>query len=231
MKTEYILVDYSSEDANFVEPTNMKVTGIGPRLNTYGEVSVNGGVGILHAGPDADGNGINDGIYVCCNYDNPILNTQRVVYTGQDNCWVEYRRDHQPSRMLAVNQVALLIYPPELTYVEGVIVRIATELFNKKWVPSTITDKGAFGKYVSELLIKECHGQFRGWCLNVQINKTTGLVQGFGTGNTPNNCYEIDALRLRGRYWPQVGQPLDLRQVDFAVEFKCSNWAIPIYSG
>ena len=28
----------------------------------------------------------------------------RTVYTGQDNCWVAYKRNHKPSRMLAVNE-------------------------------------------------------------------------------------------------------------------------------
>jgi len=31
-------------------------------------------------------------------------NGWRTVYTGQDNCWTAYRRDHKPSRMLAVNR-------------------------------------------------------------------------------------------------------------------------------
>ena len=45
-----------------------------------------------------EGNG-----FMAWRVDDTSLKGYRVLFTAKDNCWIEYRRDHQPSLMLAVN--------------------------------------------------------------------------------------------------------------------------------
>ena len=91
--------DHQSEYSNFEQPSNINMTPIDNNLNVAG-IDIQGGneVGIKY-------NGDGQGILVYSN--SRLLGTWRVIFTGEDNCWLQYRRDHNSTRMLAINAPAI----------------------------------------------------------------------------------------------------------------------------
>ena len=103
LRCDYILRDYAHDqvfpnfnnsktltltviDRDFQEHPCLENVQYPAYINTFNNGS--DGHGILAWGPSKDG-----------------LLGWRVVFTGEDSCWIGYRRDHQPTRLLAVNAV------------------------------------------------------------------------------------------------------------------------------
>ncbi len=94
---------HQNQYSNFEEPGDIELVPINGILSEMPSIK----------GETSIGNkfGENDGLVV---YQAPVISNLdgpwRIVFTGEDNCWKYYRRDHQSSRMLAVNQVAETLY-------------------------------------------------------------------------------------------------------------------------
>ncbi len=109
MKFHYTLYDYCYYDTTLPNsklhsPTGVNVIIIDNELNERQLTN-------LIANPNEIGNphdGGGDGLVAYEASDSEVIGTWRILITGRDECWVAYRRDHNPSLMLAVNKESLL---------------------------------------------------------------------------------------------------------------------------
>ena len=109
LRCNYTLRDAASQaaDPNYQAPSSLTLTPIDSLLaeqNCTENVTDPTAIDTLHNG--ADGNGI-----VACDLTGNYTALWRVVFTGEDSCWAEYRRDHQNSRMLATNGLGEAMIP------------------------------------------------------------------------------------------------------------------------
>jgi len=107
----YIIRDYAKENQflNFDNPSWVKQFPIDPYLSEQSsEEQVGNQIDQLYFGDD------NNGILSYTISNNlPIEDGWRIIFLAEDQCWIKYRRDHQPVRMLAVN--ARPVYNLDLT--------------------------------------------------------------------------------------------------------------------
>ena len=116
----YKLDDLDATLPNFQQPSNITMQAIDGDLNTIGSPVAGPGSQVDQPYGDA-----NNGLLV---YSAPYLHgLWRVVFTGQDNSWAIYRRDHSPTRMLAVNCVEVFI---ELGYAVYTLTTAGADLVN-----------------------------------------------------------------------------------------------------
>jgi len=108
------LFDYALDNGYssiFQNPTNIGLTPIGGFLNDLnGTIPGGNQVGQLYNGIDGEG--------ILTATADSIPGIPRVIFTGVDNCWNYYRRDHGSSSMLAVNQTAKVPIVQVLVYFE-----------------------------------------------------------------------------------------------------------------
>lgn len=95
----YTLADRADElgYSNACIPSDLTITLIDDNLSERGNIQ--GEV-------DIDGVERNILAYTSNASDDPLIGW-RTIYTGEDGCWIGYRRDHRPSRMLAYNKFPL----------------------------------------------------------------------------------------------------------------------------
>jgi len=98
-------------------PLSMSMVAIDGFMNELGfEESVQDAteLNVLHNGVSGDG-------IVAYTNDDQFIGTPRVIYVAEDACWIAYRRDHQPSRMLTVNR-------ERKAYIAGKLMKVARDV-------------------------------------------------------------------------------------------------------
>ena len=159
----------------------------------------------------------------------------RTVYTGKDNCWKEYRRDHQSSQMLAINKGNWELLDFWERWVELRTSEIAKSLKDANWDYMndglySFNDNGAFGKEVGKRVVDNCTrinpADGSKFFSNIVIDKTTKKIQRINVDPTikavPNNCKEIDLIRCKRGYIPKIGEKLNSSMVISGWEIKNS---------
>jgi len=96
---EDIVADPNNEYTNFVLPSGVYLLLVDDQLNVRNPFEQDDDPNAIGY-HDGDGDGI---LLFDSNSLHPYVDW-RVLIIGEDNCWVEYRRDHETTLMLAVNQ-------------------------------------------------------------------------------------------------------------------------------
>ena len=98
LKCNYIFDDFCADNdlPNYETPSKMHGDIIDPSLDYRGYVNLADNTGVFNE---------NDNVY---SFSSPSTESNtglwRIIFNGNDNCWVNFRRDHKSSRILASNQ-------------------------------------------------------------------------------------------------------------------------------
>ena len=223
----YVVSDVENQNSDYYpnakEPTDIKVVFVDELLDEQLDSGLDWDeYGVVYSGEEFGGA-------------NTSFCKWRSIYTGQDNCWEADRREHIPSRMLALNKEAAVVFDLWESWVERRATFIAKSLKDSNWDyivdgKYTVNDSGAFGKEVGKRLTTECQNTKPGdgsrFYSNIVINQTTRKVQWYNVDPTvkavPNTCKEIDLIRCKKGYTPVIGEPLDSSKILSAWEIKNS---------
>lgn len=96
------------------------------------------------------------------------------------------------------------------------------------WTPSNPLDDGAFGKEVHRRVSEVLQGR-AGWAVDVYVENGTNLIKSIGgppSGGTTNTT-QVDVLKLKSGYTPQVDDVLDHTKIDDLYDVKTTASGIP----
>jgi hypothetical protein len=112
LRCEYALVDYSHNSSFnvFQQPSDIELNAIDDKLAARGSANGTTNLGyVSQVNNKGNGNGI-DVVTISSSSEG---NRWRVVFTGEDNCWIVYNRNHIKTKMVACNKMI----PPQTVVV------------------------------------------------------------------------------------------------------------------
>jgi hypothetical protein len=108
------------------------------------------------------------------------------------------------------------------------VIRNVIKKMDGSWMPDNDADKGAFGKAVHEKVGAQLKNK-AGWGVDIFVDNGTNRIRSIGgppVGGV-NDTTQIDLIRFKSGYTPEIGQVLEHTQIEDLYDIKTTASGVP----